>query len=123
MMHKELIAKELVQVAGDLIALERIAKGDVPEAFKKQWKKNDKGGDKSDDKKDDKLPDFIKDKKKKASNAEIAERLVMVAKVLLSKGEVPEAFKKQWKNKDKEKKSSDGDIAAALVEVAKMLAG
>ena len=78
-------------------------KGEVPEAFKKQWKKNDKGkkddsDDKGDKKKDDgKMPKELleKFKKKKKSSAKT------IAK---KKGEVPEAFKKQWKNKDK-----DGD--------------
>ena len=53
-MNKQKIAKELVNLARELVG----KKGEVPEAFKKQWKKNDKGGDKE---KDDK-PDFLKKK-------------------------------------------------------------
>jgi hypothetical protein len=61
-MNKRLVAQELIAVAKELVG-----KGQVPEAFKKQWKKNDKGDDKGDDKKDDKLPDFIKKKMDKKS--------------------------------------------------------
>ena len=39
-------------------------KGEVPEAFKKQWKNKDKDGD---GKENEPAPDFVKDIKKKAS--------------------------------------------------------
>ena len=77
-----------MNVARELIAVARLIakKGEVPEAFKKQWKNKDKDGD---GKENEPKPDFLKKKDKKAK-----------------KGEVPEAFKKQW-NKGKGDKKDD----------------
>ena len=82
-MQKELIAGELVEVAKILVAIDAyVAKGDVPEAFKKQWKVKDKDGD---GKTNEPKPDFLKEKEKgkKSSDADIAASLVDVAKMLV----------------------------------------
>lgn len=73
-----------------LLPLLKEAKGEVPEAFKKQWKDKDKDND---GKENEPKPDFLKKEDKKKA------------------GEVPEAFKKQWDKKDKGKKDEkdDGD--------------
>ena len=55
------IAKELIAVAEVLSG----KKGEVPEAFKKQWKNKDKDGD---GKENEPKPDFLKKKEKKAAS-------------------------------------------------------
>ena len=55
-MNRELIAERLITLAEALTA----KKGEVPEAFKKQWKNKDKDGD---GKENEPKPDFLKKKK------------------------------------------------------------
>ena len=96
------IAKELIAVARLLAG-----KGEVPEAFKKQWKDKDKDND---GKENEPKPDFLKDKEKKDKKSSVSERLVAIAEALVSgKGEVPEAFKKQWKDKDKDNDGKENE--------------
>lgn len=75
-MTRGTVARELVAIATIL------AKGEVPEAFKKQWKDKDKDND---GKENEPMPEGLKKhlEQKKA-------------------GEVPEAFKKQWKKNEKD---------------------
>ncbi len=68
------IARELVAIARDLTG----KKGEVPEAFKKQWKNKDKDGD---GKENEPKPDFLKKKDKKSS---MAQELVLMAKDLMA---------------------------------------
>jgi len=72
-MNKQRVARELVMVARDLMMAK---KGEVPEAFKKEWKNKDKDND---GKENEPKPDFLKKKDKKSS---IAQELVAVAKEL-----------------------------------------
>lgn len=96
-MNRTAVAKELMAAARLLLEA-----GEVPEAFKKEWKNKDKDDD---GKENEPKPDFLK-KKEKAS---IADELHAVAKMVIEAGEVPEAFKKQWKNKGKDDKDSKDD--------------
>jgi len=64
-MDNQKIAQELMRLARELIA----KKGEVPEAFKKQWKDKDKDND---GKENEPKPDFLK--KKKSSSRELIAR-------------------------------------------------
>lgn len=74
-MNRQKIARELVMLARELVG----KKGEVPEAFKKQWKNKDKDND---GKENEPKPDFLK--KKKSSDV-IASSLVTLAKELTAK--------------------------------------
>ena len=73
-MDKQKIAQELVKMAKELMA----KKGEVPEAFKKQWKNKDKDNDV---KENEPKPDFLK---KKKSSELVAGELVKLAKELVA---------------------------------------
>lgn len=116
------LARALMGIAKSLTG----KKGEVPEAFKKQWKDKDKDND---GKENEPMPEGLKKhlQKKKGSDR------------TAKKGEVPEAFKKQWKDDDRDndgkknepmpeglkkslkEKGKKGAVAARLVALAETL--
>jgi len=58
--NRQLVVQELVKIAKELMG----KKGEVPEAFKKEWKNQDKDGD---GKENEPKPDFLKEKEKKGA--------------------------------------------------------
>jgi DNA-directed RNA polymerase subunit RPC12/RpoP len=83
MMNTRRIAEELVMVAELLVG----KKGEVPEAFKKQWKDKDKDND---GKTNEPKPDFLKKKEeekgKKSSEEQVAEALITLAEAITADG-------------------------------------
>lgn len=75
--QNERMARALIGLARQLEG----KKGEVPEAFKKQWKKKDRDGD---GKEGEGMPDFLKKKlEKKSSDRAVAEGLLGLAKALM----------------------------------------
>ena len=77
-MNRQAVARELVFAARLLTA----KKGEVPEAFKKQWKDKDKDND---GKENEPKPDFVKEiEKSKAKKSSVQRRRHAVARRLVT---------------------------------------